>query len=61
MIRDLLEIFSVKCDCCYLILVNRDLHTTVIRDFKNIFLVIRERDLTFVVKMTKISEKCPYY
>ena len=34
-----------------------DLYTTVIRDFINIFLVIRERNLTFVVKMTKNSEK----
>ena len=60
-IRDLLKIFSVKCDCCYLILVNCDLYTTVIRDFINIFLFIRERDIIFVVKMTKKSEKFRYY
>ena len=46
---------------CYLILVNCDLYPTVIRDFINIFLVIRERDLTFFVKMMKNSEKCRYY
>ena len=34
-----------------------DLYTTVIRDFINIFLVIPERNLTFVVKMTENSEK----
>ena len=41
--------------------MNCDLYRTVIRDFINIFLVIREKDLTFFVKMTKISEKCRYY
>ena len=28
-IRDWLKIFSLKFDCCYLILVNCDLYTTV--------------------------------
>ena len=45
----------MKCDY-YLILVKCDLYTTVIRDFINIFLVVRERNLTFIVKITKNSD-----
>ena len=52
-ICDLLKMFSVKRDCWYLILVNCDLYTTVIRDFIHIFLIICERDL--------ISETYRYY
>ena len=45
----------MKCDN-YLTLVKCDLYTTVIRDFINIFLVVRERNLTSIVKITKNSD-----
>ena len=53
MIRDCLQIFSMNCDCYYFIFV--------IRDFINIFLVICERDLIFLVKMIKKNFAMEYY